>query len=247
MCIYSYNFKQDIAANEQLISGFLSAIGSFAQEIFQTGLQTIEIRNGKKLVFSIEPDHKLVFCAIADTRDNNFLLEKTLSFISATFISTMKEILTSSKRVQVDYYLDFNKVLVELLKNKVKPRNSKTMAKGITIGFIILVVFAVFVNILTKSLQASYTETVVLMIFLFLLSTIFSISCFFTGYIAGNPKVGLRAGILFFVFLNILILIGDLNMFLSFLLISPFVFIACVAAGYFGGLICDRKNLYPID
>jgi hypothetical protein len=56
ICIFSYQFKKDTTIDEQLLSGFLTAIGNFAKETFKsdTGLQTIHIQN-QKLNFYLEP------------------------------------------------------------------------------------------------------------------------------------------------------------------------------------------------
>ena len=64
LCIYHYDFVKESSIDEQLLSGFLSAIGSFAQNTFQNGLQAIQIQNGQKMNFFIENHYKIMFCAI---------------------------------------------------------------------------------------------------------------------------------------------------------------------------------------
>lgn len=54
LCIYHYDFKKETHLDDQLLSGFLTAIGSFAQEAFQKGLQSIHIQNGQKINFYID-------------------------------------------------------------------------------------------------------------------------------------------------------------------------------------------------
>jgi hypothetical protein len=246
--IYSYEFKKNFGLNDQLLSGFLSAISSFAQETFNTGLMTIQIRNGQKLAFYFASEYKLLLCAIADGRDNDHLLEKILGVISAKFTDVMQEVLTSDlKRARIDLYKPFDPILKDLMKLKTKPRNIKSMGMGILSGFIALIGFASLIYTIVAEMRTNLIEeSVVLISFLLLLSGSLSLCSLISGYIAGNSKMGLKNGVIFFILLNILILVLNSSLFISFLYISPFVLIACVASGYAGGYLCDRRNLYPL-
>ena len=50
---------------------------------------------------------------------------------------------------------------------------------------------------------------------------------------------------LFSGFLSALGSFAHVKVFLDFLFISPLVFIVCLAVGYYGGLVCDRRKLFP--
>ena len=95
--------------NEQLFTGYLSAIGSFAQETFKDGLHSIQIKNGQKLVFYLESKHNLVFSVLSHEKDNDFILQKLLSRIANTFILRFHELLISKDRTLIDPYREFDK------------------------------------------------------------------------------------------------------------------------------------------
>ncbi len=246
ICIYSYEFQRNVFVNEQLLSGFLSAITMFAQEAFQTGLHAIQIRNGQKMIFYLEQNHKLMFCAVADDKDNNRLLERILGEIAQSFVEETKDLLDSDNHGRIDGYKRFDTVLPEIVKNKTKRRDTRTMALGLIEGIGVLVTSSVITYLIVVLLRLIYAQDIVLILFLLILSSVLSLSSFVSGYTAGNPKFGVRNGLLFFILLNLIIVSINPILFLNFLYISPFVFICTAAAGYYGGLICDRTKLYPL-
>lgn len=220
ICLYSYDFQRNIFINEQLLSGFLSAITMFAQEAFQTGLQAIQIRNGQKMIFYLEQVHKLMFCAIADDLDNNRLLENVLKEIAQKFVGKMSKILTSDEHSRIDEYKQFDPILPEILKNKDKRRDFKTMALGFLKGVGILIVLSIITTPIVVWLRTFLTENVMLIWFILILSSTLSLCSFVSGYTAGNIKFGVRNGILFFAFLNIILIISNAELFGYFLVIS---------------------------
>jgi hypothetical protein len=246
ICIYSYSFKPSTELNEQLLSGLLSAIGAFAQETFNAGLQAMEIRNGQKLAFYFEPTQKLTFCAICDARDNNHLMERLLGQIAHKFIIDFNLILSSEKRPKVDEYKRFDPTLQSLVKFKAKARNGKSMTFGFLIGIILLTVGAAVINNATVWMRENMEYSIMLYIFLFMICCYFSVVSLSAGYVAGNTKMGLLNGIIFFITENGILAIFNYTLFVASLYISPFVLIAMLATGYLGGYICDRRNLYPL-
>jgi len=246
ICIYSFDFKKNIYVDENLLSGFLTAVGSFAQETFQTGLQAIQIRNGQKLIFFIENEQKLTFCAVADERDNNHLLEQILGEIARNFTAKLSKVLNSSERNRADAYRIFDPLLKEILKDKAKPRDRKSMCGGICGGLLSLYLLILLAGIIAESLSNIPEDTLYVILY-FYISGVLSTSSFIAGFLAGNPKIGLKTGVIFFIVLIFLIIILVPSLMIILIYALPFAFIACGAAGYYGGLIRDRKKLYPLE
>ncbi|MHA1150210.1 MAG: hypothetical protein ACTSR8_18415 [Promethearchaeota archaeon] len=245
VCLYSYDFIEKTVIDDQLLSGFLTAIGSFAQETFQSGLQTIKILDGQKLIFYPEKTQKLTFCAIANEKDNDHLLENLLAQIAQEFVSQMAETLNSENRPALDEYKIFDGSIQNKIKNKSKPRNKKSMLTGFLTGFIISMIFTYVMSLINPTLRTILSREVFLMYFLLLLCISFSVYGGIGGYLAGNPKFGAITGLIFFIIISSLIAF-DVEVFLSYLYIMPYCLIICIASGYFGGLLQDRRKLYPL-
>jgi hypothetical protein len=244
LCIYSYNYRKekDITIDEQLMSGFLTAIGQFAKETFKTGLQTIGIQGGKKLSFFIEESHQLIFCAMSDDRDNNKLLEKILRDISYTFVKDMASVLSGSDRSRVSSFQIFDEKMESFVKKRSKKRNIATMFQGIIVGILSLIVFFLI-------FAALYDKTPLNLRSLFLiiyLPIVIAISSIVSGYFAGTPKMGRNNGVLFYFIFAIMITVLVPGIWESLISIAPFILIVCIAMGYFGGLKCDERRLYPL-
>ncbi len=246
ICIYSHEFQKNTFVDEQLLSGFLSAITMFAQEAFRTGLQAIQIRSGQKMIFYLEQIHGLMFCAIANEQDNNRLLETLLKEIAQEFVSKMRNILNLNQDSKINQYKQFDPILSEITKNRDKPRNFKTMALGLLEGIVIIIGLAQITNFIIVWLLSITTENIMLIWFLLLLSLELSLCTFIAGYTAGNIKFGVLNGLFFFIFINWIVSFNP-EMYSNFLLLSLFVLIACISAGYYGGLTCDRRKLYPLE
>lgn len=246
ICIYSYSFKPSTDLNEQLLSGLLSAVGAFAQETFKSGLQAMEIRNGQKIAFFFEETQKLTFCAICDARDNNHLIEHLLDQIALKFITNFNLILNSEKRPKIDEYKRFDSIIQTHLKSKAKPRNLKSLAFGLLVGMVLLSVGAVIITQINVWLRDTFPDDILLLIFLVMLCVYFFLVSLGSGYVAGNTKLGMFNGFILFIIENLITAIFTFKLFLDSLYISPFVLIAMLAAGYMGGYVCDRRNLYPL-
>lgn len=246
MCIYEYSFTTDLTIDSQMLSGFLTAIGSFAQETFKSGLSTIQIRNDKKLVFFIEKESALLFVAISDALDNNILLDKILGEIASRFIELKGETLKTCPN-QIDKFKDFDDELKSLLKSKDKVRNKKTMIRGLFAGIFSLIGLAIAYIIVFWSLGL-FNDQFITVVSLILFQTVgLSLSAFVSGYIAGTKSTGKKAGIWFYILVFILIGMMAPTAALVLLIFAPLAIIVCAAAGAYGGEICDRKKLYPLQ
>ncbi|MBD3187838.1 hypothetical protein GF325_13465 [Candidatus Bathyarchaeota archaeon] len=245
IAIFTHHFKNETAIDAQLLSGFLSAIGSFAQETFQTGLQTIHIRNGEKMNFYVEQDHGLIFCAISNEKDNNKLLLKILKQISEAFIDEKGEVFTSPSRSDIAKYKDFSDTLEKIMRGRATPRNAGMIILGLVLGLIVLFVsffiFLIIIDILTLP------ENYIIMVAIYFLTGFMLLSSWIAGFFAGNQMIGLYAGIVFFAIFVVGIFLFLKVLLLYIVMFGPFTFLACVTGGYWGGAKGDMKKLYPIQ
>lgn len=245
IAIFTHHFKKETAIDAQLLSGFLSAIGSFAQETFQTGLQTIHIRNGEKMNFYVEQDHGLIFCAISNEKDNNKLLLKTLEQISESFIDEKANVLNSPSRSDIAKYKDFSNTLTTIMRGKATPRNAGMIILGLVLGLVVLFVsffvFLIFIDILPLG------EDLIIMLAIYFLTGFMLLSSWIAGFFAGNRMIGLYAGIVFFAIFVVGIYLFLQVLIFYILMFGPFTFLACVTGGYWGGAKGDMKKLYPIQ
>jgi hypothetical protein len=248
ICLYSYNFQKVTGIDGQMLSGFLSALSAFAQEAFQTRLQSIEIHNGQKLVFYVDPMHKLTFCAIADVRDNSKFLEKILRQMGDRFVLKFWEVFEKDLQNQINLFNSFDGDLVPITKNITKARNPRTLILGLIIGLICLIGLFIPSLYLIYLANEGVDNNLIFSLFLLYLSAVLAISSFISGYIAGSPRRGLLTGGLFFLIINITLAIIAYDVFTSTvnIALSFFILMACLAAGYAGGLLCDRHKLYPL-
>jgi hypothetical protein len=239
--IYTHDFIKESTIDPQLLSGFLAAIGSFANEAFKTGLQTISIRNGEKLNFYVDPSQGLIFCAISNEKDNNKLLERILSRIASGFTTRFASTLETPARGNVEQYRVFDEEIPSFVRRKDKKRNAGTMIQGILLGalFFFASFFAFVVLIKFMAGSAEVLATYYLSVALFFSSAI-------SGFFAGNQSMGWKNGIVFFAMfiVGILWLVPQFLIFL--IMFLPFAFIVCAAGGSWGGLRCDMNKLYPL-
>jgi hypothetical protein len=239
--IYTHDFIKESTIDPQLLSGFLAAVGSFANEAFKTGLQTISIRNGEKLNFYVDPAHGLIFCAISNEKDNSKLLEQILGRIASGFTTHFASALQSPARSNIDLYRAFNDVVPSFVKRKDKKRNAGTMIQGLLLGalFFFASFFAFVALIKYMASVAEVVATYYLSVALFFSSAI-------SGFFAGNQSMGWKNGTVFFAMFiaGILWLVPQFLIFL--IMFLPFAFIVCAAGGSWGGLRCDMNKLYPL-
>ncbi len=245
LCLYSYKFQRSFAFDDQLLSGFFTAIGNFAQETFRTGLATIKIRNGLKMNFLLESQHRLVVSAISDERDNDYLLESIMGEISRQFIAKWGDILKTGAKNFVEQFKTFDQVVVNLMKNRDKPRNLKTRIQGLLAGIATLVVLFVLYLYIYLSIPPAALEILNGVSVLYISFTLFATGTI-SGYFAGNPQMGLRNGIISFILLVFLIGIVLPMALPTFIVFFPFGLIVCAAAGYYGGRLRDKKKLYTL-
>ncbi|MHA1818877.1 MAG: hypothetical protein ACTSU2_16510 [Promethearchaeota archaeon] len=245
MNIYNYQLKKDIDLDPQLVSGFLTAIGNFARETFQSGLQSIAIKN-QKMSFYYDAKTQLLFCAISNLNDNNYLLENLLGKIARAFIKQFHDKLDLQSMSNVGAYNEFTPNLIKLLKNITHKRNGMTILSGLILGSI-AIIFSIFLfGAIYEVLNIKSRVLSEFIILLFMCVAFFG-SSVISGYLAGAPKTGLINGFVFFILSILLVLILIPEILEYFVFLTPFSLIVCMAGGYFGGLLMDRRKLYPLD
>ena len=203
LCIYHYDFVKESSIDEQLLS--VSVYNRVtAQNTFQNGLQAIQIQNGQKMNFFIENHYKIMFCAISDTWDNNFLLEKILKKLSVGFVKKYASKLDSNTRSQIDEFRNFDADLSNILRGKDKKRSRGTMAVGIIVGLLTLIGTLILFILILGVFKVLSDMTIVAMGAIIYIYIGLSLSAYISGSVAGISSMGLKNGIIFAIVLLIL-------------------------------------------
>ncbi len=141
ICIYSEHFIKS-RIDEQLLTGFLTAIGSFSKEAIGGALQKLNIKTGEQMVMFYHEESKLTIAAIANANDHNTLLEDLLNKIVSEFYKTYKKNL--KEQGLFEDTTQFSKTCQKILRGKVLNRGKKQLFLGVFLGLLLLVVLAVF-------------------------------------------------------------------------------------------------------
>ncbi|MHA1131215.1 MAG: hypothetical protein ACTSQI_05875 [Candidatus Helarchaeota archaeon] len=267
IALYSKSFVKS-ELDEQLISGFLLAVGNFAKETVGSGLKKIEMETGEQLHVYYNPSLKLTAAAIAAAEDYPGLISKILQEILNLFYSTFKKDIKSIHLVEQTP--NFDPIVMNLLERNTAKRDKKRFILGLILGAVLLgCFFPIFRPLLLSATINFYNSIHALMnplgtihvfgiysltLEVFLILS-FIPSSFLTGYIVGSRKKGKWIGIVFFFFmlgLSIIFLLipsqRQIGALYSFILIIyiPLVLVTSIVLGYLGGLLRDRRKLYSI-
>ncbi|MFX0133381.1 MAG: hypothetical protein ACFFDN_07045 [Candidatus Hodarchaeota archaeon] len=137
ICIYSEHFIKS-RIDEQLLTGFLTAIGSFSQEAIGGALQKINIRTGEQMVLFYHEESKLTIAAIAHENDYPSLLEHLLTKIITQFYKTYKKYLKDQGLFEDT--TKFSETCRKILSGRSANRGKKQIALGLFLGLIVLIV-----------------------------------------------------------------------------------------------------------
>jgi hypothetical protein len=247
MLIYSHDFVKESSIDPDLLSGFLSAIGSFAQETFKASLQAISVRNGEKLNFLIV-DKELMYCAVSNEKDNNRLLENVLRSIAATFTAQFGDVLKTPARSNSTQYLVFDEHLPGIVRHIDKKRSVTTMVEGLLLGAALLAACITGFFLLLPVMESSFFLPPVFLVTCYIAAALF-FSTAISGFVAGNPRMGVENGLIFFAILTVaLVILYNVNPIVPLIIeiLMPFLFIVCLASGWWGGMRCDLAKLYPL-
>ncbi len=273
VAIYTKNFVKS-PMDEQLISGFLLAVGNFAKEAVGSGLRKIEMETGEQLFVYYDFSTKLTAAAITSPKDHPKLATEILQEILAFFSKHFGDKIDSPHIVEEA--IKFDPVVKAILEEKTAERNIKRFVFGLILGSLLLILL-LFLLIIPLALVAQNFNTqleqlvittppsdpafltgiLALMVGLFFtlelgLVILFVPSSFVAGYTAGSRKQGKWIGVAFFFLMTALsIVLGFFNvgaLLLAVILIVffPLALITAIAMGYLGGLRREKRKLYPI-
>jgi MFS family permease len=234
-CIYARHYI-DSRIDNQLLSGFIHALGSFANEALGSEMQSLRLQTGEQLSIMRYPYGKfpIIGILIADARDNTTLIRNLLLQVLTEFYTIFQKQLEQDNASNITEFEEFSYTLESILEGKVASRSNLKMLIGIIVGLVI-------VGIIVSSLIPLYIEVAnfdmtqlglpniifsddldpaefqaLQSIVLVLVVAIMGFSCvvfflptFIAAYIAGNKKRGIWTAILFGISIGAIILIAS--------------------------------------
>lgn len=228
-CIFKCEYLKGTEIDEQLISGFLTALSSFAQEAFLDGLQRIHLASGRRLIYGYNKEYGLLAAALSQNKDHPKLVEELVNQLMDEFTKKYKSHLNPIDP-SPSIYEDFKTIVDRHVLKRIRTRDNITSIFSIGLALIL--------GILTYALSTWLPTGG----FLLALATIPSIPA---GYIAGERWIGALSGFVGTIpILSVLITAGiPLNQLLSIIqLIVPLAVVMGAMVGYF----VERKFLFPI-
>ncbi len=234
VCIFSKNFIAS-KIDSQLITGFLSALGSFATEALGSGMQSLKLQTGEQLSILKYSQGKtpLLGIVIADPRDNSKLIQNLLLQMLTEFHSIFQRQLESENTLNVNEFKEFGYTVDTILEGKVASRTRLKMYLGVVIGlllmgFILLAFIPAFIKLSNFQIaqldlppivfsdeldvvEMQTLQTIVLVLVGALMGftcIIFFLPTFLAAYIAGNRRRGIWAAILLGISVALIILVA---------------------------------------
>jgi len=234
-CIFKREYTKT-EVDEQLISGFLSAIEDFARETFLDGLQEIKLQTGRTLIYGIwGKEGELLGAALADEEDHPKLVEEILNEVMTKFYSKYEADL-KKETYDISRFEEFTKNVDSLIVSKIKARGISTL----TMGFVVGAALSTILFLLLMPLIQIHGELFPVIVF------IWTIPSLLAGYIAGNRKLGAASAIMTSLVLLSIIRLAS-GMPLPVLLFASEIFLpSSILLGLFGGYILERRALYPL-
>ncbi len=221
VCIFAKHFIKTQIDN-QLISGFINALGSFATEALGSGMQSLKLQTGEQLSilrYNAGPI-PLIGMVVADSKDNNILIRNILDEFLTEFSNLFQKQLRERPVTDITEYKEFNYTIDLMLEKKVASRTKLRTFLGVVAGILMIgiIVLAFIPAILQlenlnpgdygvadiifsdgfdpSDLQAIQTLTLTIIGALMLVfCIIFSLPTIIAGYIAGDRKHGVWAAI----------------------------------------------------
>ena len=270
IAVYSKNYAKS-TLDEQLISGFLLATGNFAKETVGSGLKKIEMQKGEQLCIFYDESLKLSVAAIVGAEDHPKLVSEILQDILRKYGEMFKDKIGSPSISEESP--KFDPIVDKILADRTAKRDKKRFILGLLLGGLILgtLLLFLFIPYLKEavitfisqiiSLYGGGPHTYLDAILFFgefslkleiTLLLAFIPSSFIAGYLAGSRSKGKVIGLIFFFFALglsfIAIFIDVISILIVFMLLIyiPLVLITSIVLGYLGGLLRDRRVLYPI-
>ncbi|TFG05886.1 MAG: hypothetical protein EU536_00650 [Promethearchaeota archaeon] len=235
ICLFAQHFI-DTQIDNQLISGFINALGAFATEALGSGMQSLKLQTGDHLsvLRYTAGAIPLIGMVIADSRDNDILIRNILQEILVEFCSLFEKSLRESPLAEISKYAEFNYVVDDLLANKIASRTNFKMFLGIFVGLLMIgVITLAFIPAIFQidnlnpadlgigdiifsdgldptDLKSLQTITLLIIGSLMLVfCTLFSGPTVLAAYIAGDRKRGVWTAILLGISVGVIIAISS--------------------------------------
>lgn len=234
-CIFKREYTKT-EVDEQLISGFLSAIEDFARETFLDGLQEIKLQTGRTLIYGIwGKEGELLGAALADGEDHPKLVEEILNEIMTKFYKKYEEDIKKGT-YDVSKFEVFTKDVDNLIISKIKARGVSTLIMGFIVGAALSAILFLLLMPLIE-LHGSLFPVIVF---------IWTVPSLLAGYIAGNRKLGAASAIMTSLILLSIIRLAS-GMPLPVLLFASEIFLpSSILLGLLGGYVLERRALFPL-
>ncbi len=235
ICIFAKHFI-DIHIDNQLISGFINALGAFATEALGSGLQSLKLQTGDHLSILRYTDGPipLIGIVIADSKDNGILIRNILHEILTEFCTIFQRHLTESPVAEISKYGEFGHTVDYILADKISSRTNFKMFLGVLVGILTIgIIVLAFIPALFKlenlnpanlgvkdiifsdgfdpsdieALQALTLRVIGALMLVF--CTLFSLPTIIASYIAGDRKRGVWTAILLGISIGAILLISS--------------------------------------
>jgi hypothetical protein len=270
ICIFAYHAVARLQLDENLVSGFLSAITQFSQETFhESVLQKVEITKKKKIVVynpardeALEDQAKLGtgirMYAVVNFYDHDRLIKAHLKTIFTQFHEKFRDELTRAHMNESSLFDSFSDDLHKLLEGKTYPRTLKQARLGFFVAcvsiatpIVLMILFGPDFRIVeAEGLKYSQVINYIILVGGIAALVIFS-SGLIGGYVAGSRKLAVQMGIKLTVIAFILIIFASFRQGFTFFGIAVVLLVYLGLIGvvgcYAGGLLRDLKFLYPVE
>ncbi|MBD3193124.1 MAG: hypothetical protein GF308_20995 [Candidatus Heimdallarchaeota archaeon] len=236
-CIFSHKYI-DMAIEDQLISGLLTAFDAFSNETGVGGIQQI---GGEDNQFVYGSTGDLLVAALADKRDSTELVEDLLNTIALKFQKNYEKELVQSEIVDLNAFEGFEKEVDLLLLPKIYNRGV-----GSTLfGTIVTAVLTIALFLILQPLIAYGNGS-----FLIFLSSIPGL--FLGAIIAGKREYALISSVIGVLPITTYFAISiaseispQESVLIIVLMVEQFLTIAILCA-ILGGQIIERRRLFPL-
>nr|MDO8110996.1 hypothetical protein [Candidatus Sigynarchaeota archaeon] len=268
ICIFAYNATEQLKLDENLVSGFMSAIMQFSKETFQDStLEKVNISNRKKIVVynpSKEPSlaemaifSKLRMYAVVDYYDHERLIQHLIKEMCRRFKERYKDTIATKSINETSAFDGFVDDVRAVLAGKTYPRTLARSRLGLLVSFLIIIIPVLAVILFGPDFRAIEISGLPLdrvVNFLVLVGGVTAVIIFTSGlvggYIAGSRKNAVKTGIRLTILAFILIVLASFRQGTTFFGIAAVLLVylglISIIGSYFGGYLRDLQFLYPL-
>ena len=280
IAIYHKSFGKSII-DEQLLSGFLTAISDFSKETMGEKLQKIDVQTNQ-LIVHFDATLNLTIAGLTSKKDHLSLIKRVLIEIAEAFYDKFKDYYKKNQdRTDINFIQrGFDPIVEAILEPKIRDRSLKYYFFGFIIGLLILgslsilmsfifdvpVIYYFMLRDAGAPFQNIYEFVVINGILQLMLLIELVPSSLALGYIAGTS---IRKKAMIMTLIIVIFFISSQSIYFAFLYIwegyqfgtltvgalvealvgicfLPFYFMTSFMFIYYGGLLMEKKYLYPI-